>query len=436
MLIDFSIQNFGAIKDKQTLSFEADKSEQLEDYYVIRVTEEIRLLKMGLIYGANASGKTTVLNALEFLRDIILDPQEKKSDKLDYNPFLFDKDTPNENTILSINFVQQKIHYNYEVVFNEDCVVSEELNFYNPNKASVFKRTTIVDKQLSEIKFGSKIKVSKSVEKALELNTLWNNTVIGAYIKTNVELKELKDTFDWFSEYLKPMIFTRTDLDRYVTSKIDKKEIDKEDVLFVLKQADFNISDIVIDKEEKDLPKGFLEFVEKQIKEPSDKIQELKTKGKITSFDLKLEHTIGGVKYHLPFDLESEGTKRYYGFAGILGLLINSSTLIPMDELESSLHPDLFTHFILSFLMNSKNSQILATTHNREILNDRDIFRNDSIWFAEKENTGATQLYSLADFDSSVIRDTSNVLKAYKAGKLGAVPNLGDYYIGSKNESE
>ena len=74
MIVNFSIQNFGSIKEKQTLSFEADKSNQLEDYYVIE-TNGLRLLKLGLIYGANASGKTTILNALDFLRDIVLEPE-------------------------------------------------------------------------------------------------------------------------------------------------------------------------------------------------------------------------------------------------------------------------------------------------------------------------------------------------------------------------
>ncbi len=115
---------------------------------------------------------------------------------------------------------------------------------------------------------------------------------------------------------------------------------------------------------------------------------------------------------------------------------MNRQIVIPIDELESSLHPDLFVHFLLSFLVNSEGSQIIATTHNREILNNKDIFRNDAVWFTDKTDTCATELYSLADFDSSVIRDTSNVYNAYKIGKLGGVPNLGDYYINPGNEKK
>jgi len=435
MIINFSIQNFGSIKDKQTLSFEADKSSHLEDYYIIK-KNGLRLLKLGLIYGANASGKTTILKALQFLRDIVLEPEVKKTEPLNFKPFLFDKVSSKENTILSIDFLQKEKRYFYEVEFNEIAIVKETLNHYNPTKANVFKRTTDLEKQYTSISFGSKIKTDKTFEKTLESNTLWNNTVLGGFLKTNIEMKELKDATDWFTNYLRPMIYTKTDLDGFVTSRIDKLEINKEDIVTILKKADFNISDIVIQKEEEDIPDGLIEFLEKQIKDSGDEIKALKYKGKITSVNLELEHTVGNNKYSLPLKLESQGTVRYYGFAGILSLLLRKSIAFPIDELEASLHPDLYVHFLLSFLVNSKQSQIIATTHNREILNNKDIFRDDAIWFTDKTDECATELYSLADFDSSVIRDTSNVYNAYKIGKLGGVPNLGDYFIDITNEGD
>ena len=436
MIVNFSVQNFGSIKDKQTLSFEAEKSTHLEDHYIIAATGGLRLLKLALIYGANASGKTTILKALDFLRDLVLEPAEKKTDNLEFSPFLFDSETPKQNSIISIDFIQNDVRYFYEVELNKNAISREELNFFNPNKANVFKRTTDQNKQFTEITFGSKIKKDKTFEKTLESNTLWNNTVLGGFLKTNIELKELKEATDWFKSYLNPLIFTRTELEGYVTSRIDKTEIEKDLVVSILKKADFNISDILIHEEEKDLPDGFLEFIEKQLKTPDEKIKELKNKGKITSVNLEFEHTVKNKKYSLPFELESQGTRRYYGLAGLLSLLIKNSVAFPIDELEASLHPELYIHFLLSFLINSKKSQIIATTHNREILTNKDIFRNDAIWFTDKSETCATELYSLSDFDSSVVRDTSNIFNAYKTGKLGGTPNLGDYYIDISNEKK
>lgn len=428
MIIDFSIQNFASIKEKQTLSFEADKSTHLEDAYVVHCGQQ-RILKFALIYGANASGKTTILNALHFLRNLILKPEVKKTAELRFNPFLFDQLTPTQNSILSITFFQNGIKYFYEVTFFKKAIVSEELYFYNPNKANVFKRKTNLSKQFTEIEFGTKIIADKIFRKTLEANTLSNNTVLGGYLKTNIDLKELQEVIIWFETYLNPLVYSETELEGFVTTKIQENEISKSDIVTILKKADFNISDIVIQEEEKEIPNEFIQFLKKQLKASDERIKELEDKGKLSAVNLEFEHTVDNRAYTLPLEFESQGTRRYYGFAGLLALLIKNSMAFPIDELEASLHPDLYLHFLLSFLLNSKNSQIIATTHNREILDNKDIFRNDAIWFTDKQDSCATELYSLADFDSSVVRNTTNILNAYKSGKLSATPNLGDTFI-------
>ena len=400
MIVNFSIQNFGSIKDKQTLSFEADASEHLEDTYVVHTAGK-RLLKLALIYGANASGKTTVLKALDFLRDLVVNPKEKKTDILNFSPYLFDTKTPQQPTELSIEFIHEEVCYQYEVAFTGQAVISEALYIDTFERVLVFSRTTDIEGQLTKISFGDKITLEKSALQVLELNTLWNNTVLGGFLKTNINLEEFRRVADWFNNYLKPLIAPQTQLDSYVTSKIDEKEIVKEEVLEILKKADFNISDIIIERR-KDPRKG------------------------IDRINLFSEHMVNDISYKLPMEQESEGTKRFYGFAGLLALLIKTPTIFPIDELESSLHPDLYTHFLLSFLQNAQHSQLIATTHNRELLDDTDIFRNDVIWFTDKGEDFATQLYSLADFDTSTIK---NILNAYKIGKFSAIPRLSDTFI-------
>ena len=398
MIVNFSIQNFGSIKDKQTLSFEADASEHLEDTYVVRAAGK-RLLKLALIYGANASGKTTVLKALDFLRDLVVNPKEKKTDILDFSPYLFHANTPEQSTELTIEFVQEEVCYGYGVTFTRQAVISEVLYRDAPEKKLVYKRTTDIEEQLTKINFGNLIALDKNAQQVLELNTLWNNTVLGGFLKTNINLEEFRQVADWFWNNLKSMVAPQTRLGRYVTDKIDEKKITKEEVLAILKKADFNISDIII---------------ERRKETGIDRI-------KIFS-----KHTVNNKSYILPMEQESEGTKRFYGFAGLLALLIKTPTIFLIDELESSLHPDLYTHFLLSFLQNAKQSQLIATTHNRELLAEKDIFRNDVIWFTDKGRDCATELYSLADFDTSAIK---NVLNAYKIGKFSGVPRLSDTFI-------
>ena len=408
MIVNFSIQNFGSIKDKQTLSFEADASKHLEDTYVVHTAGK-RLLKLALIYGANASGKTTVLKGLDFLRDLVLKPKEKKTDILHFDPFLFDVQTPIQPTELSIEFVHEEVCYQYEVAFTRQAIISEALYIDTFERVLVYSRTTDIEEQLTKISFGDKITLEKSALQVLELNTLWNNTVLGGFLKTNINLEEFRRVTDWFGNYLKSIVAPDTKLDTYITNEIDDEKITKEEILEILKKADFNISDMIIRKKE--------EFVQKYL----PRFFKVQIEGRII-----FQHKIDNIFYSLPMEKESEGTKRFYGFAGLLALLIKTPTIFPIDELESSLHPDLYTHFLLSFLQNAQHSQLIATTHNRELLGDTDIFRNDVIWFTNKGEDCATELYSLADFDTSAIK---NILNAYKIGKFSGVPRLSDTFI-------
>ncbi|MDD3194280.1 MAG: ATP-binding protein [Paludibacter sp.] len=426
MIISFSVQNFGSIKDKQTLSFEAEKSNHLEDAYVIKVGS-LRLLKLALIYGANASGKTTLLKALTFLRDLVLHPRSTKSETLNFEPYLFDSLTPTQSTVVSIAFIHNGIRYAYEVEFVKSAIIREELYFFNPNRAVLYKRVTNLETQYAELTLGSKVKVDKVVVNTLSANTLWNNTVLGAFLKINVDFPELKEVLGWFDTYLQPIVYTHSDLSTFVSKRIMKGDIVKADILKVLQKADFHITDLAVSEEVQELPDMIYELLKKDAESKGQPVAEL-TK-QVAALKLELEHSVNSSVYKLPFNLESNGTQRFYGFAGLLTMLLRVPAVLPVDELETSLHPDLVRHFLLSFIMNSKNSQLITTTHYRELLNDRDFFRNDVVWFATMNENCATEIYSLSDFGSDVVRDTTNVLNAYKTGKLGGIPNPGDYYI-------
>lgn len=432
MIINFSVENFGSIKEKQTLSFLANKSDHLEDYYIIEPIKGLRLNKLALIYGANASGKTTVLKALDFLRKICAEPFDKKTEKFDFEPFLFDENTPKQNTKFELEFVQNGMRYLYDIELNKNCIVNEKLYNFNPNKALVFERTTDEEKELTSIKFGSKINKKKSLEDNLEIFTLWNNTVIGGFLKGNIDSFEIKEFISWIEERFSRIIYTTTNLQEFASMLIgDNKGYYEKIILQIIKKADFNISKIYINRKKIKAPESLIEQINSDLTLKSNVLaQEVLRTNEIFHVETNFIHSVKNNHFVLRLEQESEGTKRYYSFAAILTVLLSGKSNQLIDELESSLHPDLFNHFLLTYLVNGKKeSQLIATTHNREILNNRDLFRDDAIWFTDKNEDSATELYSLADFDSSVVRDTSNVLNAYKSGKLGGVPNLGDYYI-------
>jgi len=436
MIINFSVENFGSIKEKQTLSFLANKSDHLEDYYIIEPIPDLRLNKLALIYGANASGKTTVLKALDFLQEICTNPLDRKTELFHFEPFLFDPDTPYENTKFELEFIQNNVIYFYEVEMNKRFISNEKLYNFNPNKALVFERKTDPEHELTSIKFGSKIDVKKSTAKVIELQTLWNNTVIGALVKTNVDVQNLSDVSDWFNNFTN-FFNTNSDSKDFFITQIDLNKINKDVIISFLKKADFNICDLEVNKKEDSQLRQLLIKSIKETKNENEKnrYSEMLNSEAVFNRQLNFMHKVNNTNYKLNVNQESLGTQRYFEYAGLLSILLTENVLLPIDELESSLHPDLFNHFLLTYLVNGKKeSQLIATTHNREILNNRDIFRDDAIWFTDKNKDSATELYSLADFDSSVVRDTFNVLNAYKSGKLGGVPNLGDYYIDLEDE--
>lgn len=435
MIINFKIRNFGSIKNEIKLSFEASSSKELEDYYIIYPGfKKLRLLKLGVIYGQNASGKTMILDGLNFLGGLVNNPLDKKTEKLNYKPFAFcDKPSPNSSFVLE--FVHNQIKYKYELLFDEEVILQEKLDYYNPNKANVFKRHTDKEKKLSSIKFNKKVAISKELKKILEANTLSNNTVLGGYIKTNFESFELQQVVDWFKNTMNPLIRPNHNLSDYVTDKIQNGEIIKKNVVELLKKADFNISDFTINIRNHKISPELFELMSKAFKLPQNDETTVENERSVETKEIIFTHSFDNdCSYNLKYNEESLGTQRYYQFCGILDLMIRKKSIFMIDEIESSLHPELIEHFILTFLVNCKNSQMITTTHFRELLKDRDILRRDTIWFTDKLDDGSTDLFSLNEFDSSIVRDTSSIYNAYKIGKLGATPNLKDTYLDYENE--
>jgi hypothetical protein len=434
MIIEFFVQNFCSIKDSVTLSFEATNSKELEEFYVVEPIKGLRLLKLGLIYGANASGKTTVLSALDFLRNTVIQPFHRKNQTFDYSPFLFDENSRNENSIFRLEFVQNETKYLYKLEMNQNAIVDEKLYYYQPKKALVYHRTTNENKQLTKINFGSKFDINKQNKAILEANTLWNNTVLGGYLKTNFESEEMQNVVDWFKKKLKALILPKSDLFSYISNKLEQQTIDKQNIIQFLKKADLKISDIIIQKQNTIVNEAVVQYISKSGAIPNDELQQIRATGKIEHQKIRFQHLVKNgdkqMAFELPYEAESQGTQRYYQYSGLLDFMMNNPTVFLIDEIASSLHPELLRHFLLSFLVNIKNAQLIATTHFRELLMEKDIIRKDAIWFTEKRENGSTDLFCLADFNSSVIRtDTGSIYNAYKIGKLGATPNLSDVYV-------
>lgn len=391
------IRNFGPVKNDAEINFEVAENMERDDYEV-EMADGKRLLKLAYIYGANASGKTTILNAFEFLRKLLLVPVENKASELDYDPFLFCENALEATSDFELSFYVKKRRYIYTVQFSKQSVLNEKLVYYQTLKPTVlFSRNTDSKKRLAKIYFGTRIKVPAREKDLIELNTLHNNSVFGAYARTNVDIPELEALNRWFTAYLLGTVTSATDLTRYTAKLISGRPKINEWINKFLNKADQQITSADVQYE-------------------FDKID--------------LIHNVGnGKSYSLSIQKESSGTQRYFGLGGILYELIHGSHLLCIDELETSLHPDLMKHFLQMFLLNVTSSQLLITTHNLSLMAEQDLLRRDALWFSEKAEDGSVSLYSAADFDTAVLRKDANLVNAYKSGKLGAKPNLGSPYI-------
>ncbi len=431
MLLEFKIKNFLSFKDEQILSFEATNDKHLDDYYCIKIKPNLKVLKVGIVYGANASGKSNLLVALNgLIHDIILDTKER-NENIEIIPFLFDKQTPNKQSEIELSFFINAKKYIYQLVADRNVIYKEKLVFYPKTQpAIIFKRIFDKKKNNYNLSIGSKIKLSAADKKNLIANTLNNMSIISALKKINISFEELENVYKWFDTYFMPSINYKTDLFNWTTKQIENSSNCKGLLIDLLGKADFGISDIEIKKETKELTEielstlTDLTFLSEQGKERLLKEKTLTKKGVFFKHQIQNKESLEN--YILPKELESVGTLRFYGLGGVLNKLVHKDRFVSIDEIESSLHPDLFNHFLKLFLVNSKNSQLLFTTHNINLLTEKDIIRKDAIWFTEKQEDGSTELFSLADFD---IRNDLSFINAYKIGKFGAKPNLGDYFI-------
>lgn len=432
MIIDFTVSNFRSIKEPQTISFEATDDKHLEDYYVVE-KGGYRLLKMATIMGANASGKTNLLRAYTAFPILATLACENKTDKIPYNRFALGESTSNEDSTMTANFLCGNRKYRYSVVFNNDMVVSEDLDcipFGEKEEHKVFQRTTDKTSLVSYIKYGEKYAEDEPELQKLVTNLLHNRTVFGAYLKSNVNIRWMKEIVDWVVSYCMPIITPSIqNLKSFTSNQIFLNQITKEQVATFLRKADIGIVDFSIKNEDIPVSQQVAALLLNEQTTPAGVKEQLRSTSTITDTKIKMYHSGEKGTVELDFNEESLGTQRYYELAGILLALTNGSHIIAIDELESSIHPDLYEHFIVSFLSNAKDSQLIYTTHMREFLSDKNLFRDDSIWFAQKDEHGATEVYSITDFDSEELQKIDSRYGAYRAGRLGGVPHLGDTYV-------
>ena len=428
MIAEFSVENFFSIKSKQKISFEPSSDTFMSDEYSIEVKDGIRLLKIGIIYGSNASGKTNILNAIEFFRMLVLSMPKDRNEKTGVVPFLLDDTSRNEPTKMSMVFYINQSKYILRFELDAKYIYSETLIVYDsirPTKLYDRRYDAVTDS--TTIDFGTNLKLSKKSQDVIAGNTINNSSVLAAFGKSNVEKTKLNDVYDYFAKQVKDVLAPRMSLSGFVKRYLNKDENGelKKFILNFLKASDFNIEDIVLQEEEELIAPELEQLIQNSPIDDEAKKEMLRS-GKITNAELVFTHKAGAKQYNLSEGYESNGTIRFLGMSVILNFLLKKNQFMPIDEVETSIHYELLSYFIKVFLANSdQTSQMLLTTHDVNLL-DEDFIRRDTIWFTDKDEFGETKIVRLSSLG---LHKNLSPYNAYKQGKLVKLPFLGSQHI-------
>lgn len=423
MLLQFSIKNFRTFKDKVTLSLIAsnyDKDIRELDNIYQDDKFNLRILKSAVIYGANASGKSKFIDALEFMRHFVKKSSKdsQKFEKIAVEPFRLNNESEKQPTEFEVIFTFKGVLYRYGFEANNREIVSEWL-YYKPKTKEIelfYRDGKTIDTHDRNFSKGKTVINEGLVrENALLVSVAaqFNDATCGTVI-------------EWFESL---NIISGLEESGFKNNTIDKIKSSKEKIkiLDFLKAADLGITDI---QYEEDRFESFPEELKEQLK----KLKQMKGFDPELFSDISTIHNvydndkknIGKAKFSVLRD-ESNGTKKFLYLSGtIIDILENGGILIG-DELDSKLHPNLVCKIVSLFNskeFNPKNAQLLFNTHDTNLLSSG-LFRRDQIWFTNKDKYGEAKLYSLANFKSDEVKKNEPFEDNYIRGKYGAIPYLG-----------
>jgi len=429
MIAEFKISNFYSIRDEQTLSFIPTNDDTSRDHYTEEVADGVSLLKIGCIYGSNASGKTNVLKALDFFAGFMIKDNLNKGDEIGVVPFLLDDVSDKDRSSFEMTFYLNREKYKLTLVLDNKVIYEETLQVYaSVQPTLLYKRTYNAETASTEVVFGGKIGLVKKSREAIIANTINNRTVIAAFGVSNVEKSRLNLVYDFFSQRIAPIMYPQSSLMSFTKRRLARSKDGrlKKFILHFLRASDFNISDISIHDEEVVITPEMELIIKNTPGMPENAKEEVLKKGTLHSDELFFVHHTSNGEKELDEGLESRGTKRYLGLAAVLYDLLVHGSILPIDEIESSIHYELLSYFIKVFLVNSKRGgQLVLSTHDINLL-DEDYIRRDVIWFTDKSDGGETKLIRLSTLG---LHKTLSVYNAYRQEKLVNLPFLDSIYM-------
>ena len=406
MLIRFSFKNFKSFKNENCLDMEATSLKEHE--YNVAKLDNGEYLKVSAIYGANASGKTNVLQAFDYMKKrILVSDDSKKNSPIDEEN-IYSFKINNDPIALEVEILAKnnKIYkYGFEVL--KDTIISEWLFEKRVNKFyAIFERENN--------------NVSMKPNKISDLVNIDERTLfLNIYSKIDRNNEDFSNVYDWFvnSMYLDS---GNPNFERFINNRVSLKILSdenyKKELLKFIKTIDSGIEGI---------------------KTTPDSLEAVKSNNGIIDIEVLHRGEKGELKA-LPFYLESNGTRKMFHLFDFFMDALRNGMVLFIDELDAKLHP-LLTRYIINLFHNSQtnigNGQLIYSTHDTVNLN-KETFRRDEIWFAEKDKDGISEIYALSDYiledDKNAgkkVRNDATYNKDYLTGRYGAIPVLEEFDI-------
>ncbi len=361
------------------------------------ISDGTRISKIGIVFGANASGKSNMLKAIHNVFELMFTARTNRNEPIHSQmPFAL---TPNNPTKMYVSFYADGIRYDYSIVYVSSHIIKEELMYYpNKSKSLFYEREFVGGDSQCRIKFGNSTGIKTKTLNAFRENTLNNHSVLSSYSKIALpeDAEKIANLYNWIKTHVhgvKDDAPGLTELLKEVAVDSRKKHF----FLEMLKKADFNISDFNVSF---DGTSDIVEFV----------------------------NTSAGSSFILPISMQSAGTIKYLNDLAYLYDAITGDHIYMLDELGEDLHYDLLLYYIQVFLANSNKSQLFFTSQEMTLLSEEQFNENrETVWFVEKSAETAASEYTRAD--KLGLHKNHSLYNSYRIGRFGAKPSLGSPFI-------
>jgi len=438
MLIDFTVGNFRSFGEEQTLNMIAGGKFRghHESHCVAIPGTNKQVLKTGVIYGPNASGKSNLVKAIDFVRDLVVFDVDANK-RIATNQFRF-ADTTGQVASFDLRFVADERIYQYGFDLGREGISSEWLVATNDSnrEVEIFSRTGQEIALGNLNSFADDGEISFQALKALkQLGARSNQLLLNKLVDLASDKRGqlLNAACWWFTDSL-TVIEPNADFSSLLTlleSNSDFKEFAEQFLKTIgtgIGALDVEQVDLDPDHVPKDVVEGLQQSGGSEAVFPLAPGIDLRIDSmvptKMVRRNLMSGHRIGTKDYTLSFADESDGTHRFLNLLPALFYLSDTSHVFVIDELDRSLHP-LLSHKLLKFFTEACPGgcqQMIVTTHETHLL-DQDLLRRDEVWFIEKDDKQQSQLTSLANMN---VRKDMRIEKGYLHGRFGGIPFIGN----------